>query len=195
MPRDTTPPLTARLMKGAERPTLLAPSVGVWRDGPDIGTLIRPGLEIGKLEILGVRYAVLAPSGAHGVVVERAEPGRIRAPVSYGDRLLELNPEVSGEVGAADARVAKTAEGGLLFRSPMSGRFYRKSAPDKPDFVEVGQVIETGHTVALLEVMKTFNRVVYGGDGLPARAKVARVIPEDGADLDLSDPILEVEPA
>ena len=52
-----------------------------------------------------------------------------------------------------------------------------------------------GRTVALLEVMKTFNRIAYGGEGLPARAKVLAVVPTDESDVDEGDVLLLVEPA
>jgi acetyl-CoA carboxylase biotin carboxyl carrier protein len=39
-------------------------------------------------------------------------------------------------------------------------------------------------------VMKTFNRVVYGGAGLPDEATVARVVPTDGDDVSQGDPLL-----
>ena len=41
--------------------------------------------------------------------------------------------------------------------------------------------------------MKTFNRITYGGDGLPARARVVRILPADGDDLDGGQPLLEIE--
>ncbi len=49
--------------------------------------------------------------------------------------------------------------------------------------------------MALLEVMKTFNRVQYGGPGLPARARVVRVVPDNESDVDGGDILLELEPA
>jgi acetyl-CoA carboxylase biotin carboxyl carrier protein len=45
----------------------------------------------------------------------------------------------------------------------------------------------------LLEVMKTFNRLTYGGDGLPSEAKIASIGPADGDDLNAGDIILELE--
>jgi acetyl-CoA carboxylase biotin carboxyl carrier protein len=47
----------------------------------------------------------------------------------------------------------------------------------------------------LLEVMKTFNRIAYGGPGLPARATIRRVVPADGDDVEAGSPLLVVEPA
>ena len=47
--------------------------------------------------------------------------------------------------------------------------------------------------MGLLEVMKTFNRLVYQGDSLPGQAKVAQILPSDGDDVVRGDPILLLE--
>ena len=48
-----------------------------------------------------------------------------------------------------------------LFRieSPMTGVFYRTPAPDEPSYVEVGDEIEEGQTIGLIEAMKVFSEV------------------------------------
>ena len=89
---------------------------------------------------------------------------------------------------AAAAAVADADEGGLAFRSPLSGRFYLRPSPDQPPFVKVGDTVKLGQTIALLEVMKTFNRVTYGGAGLPETAKVLEVVPANEADIDVHVP-------
>lgn len=43
--------------------------------------------------------------------------------------------------------------------SPMVGVFYRSSSPDAPSFVEVGDIIEVGQTIGLIEAMKVFSEV------------------------------------
>ncbi|MGI6296018.1 MAG: acetyl-CoA carboxylase biotin carboxyl carrier protein [Armatimonadota bacterium] len=43
--------------------------------------------------------------------------------------------------------------------APLVGVFYRSPAPDEPPFVEVGDIIEVGSRVGLLEAMKVFNEV------------------------------------
>jgi acetyl-CoA carboxylase biotin carboxyl carrier protein len=176
---------------------LRSPAVGLWREAPARGSLVFPGSAVGRLEVLGELHPLSAPPGAHGLVLERGADaeGRARRPVGYDDLLLVLDPEV----GQADAELEAEAEaasnsGGLSFRAPSSGRFYARPAPDKPPFVKVGDEIRSGQTVAVLEVMKTFNRVQYGGGGLPDPARVVAVVPSDGDDLASGDPILEVEP-
>ncbi|MBW1762694.1 MAG: hypothetical protein JRJ64_14580, partial [Deltaproteobacteria bacterium] len=49
---------------------------------------------------------------------------------------------------------------------------------------------QRGQTVGLLEVMKTFNRLVYQGDTLPEQATVERIVPNEGDDVVRGDVIL-----
>ncbi len=44
-------------------------------------------------------------------------------------------------------------------RSPLPGVFYRKSAPDQPNYVESGDTVAKGDVIGLIEVMKTFHEV------------------------------------
>ena len=179
------------------RVELRAPFVGIWVGGPAQGAVVRPGDDLGVVEVLGLPYRLVAPAGAAGMVVEVRDPKSRRRAVSFGDALLTLDPSAAGAAVADEAASSDAAAGitGQVFASPMSGRFYTRPSPDKPPFVADGQVLEPGQTVCLLEVMKTFNRVTYGGAGLPARAKVIRVMVEDGADVDEGAPLLELEPA
>jgi acetyl-CoA carboxylase biotin carboxyl carrier protein len=82
-----------------------------------------------------------------------------------------------------------------VFKAPTSGRFYGRPGPDKPAFVTAGAEITTGTTVCLLEVMKTFHRVTYGGAGLPPEARVVAIAVADEADVNSGDVLVRVEPA
>ena len=85
------------------------------------------------------------------------------------------------------------AADGLVFAAPSSGRFYLRPGPDKPPFVRAGDTLTRGQAIGLLEVMKTFNRVQYGGAGLPSPARVRAVLVEDGDDVAAGDPLLQLE--
>lgn len=181
---------------------LRSPAVGLWRQPPAPGTLVRSGDGLGELEILGRMHALRVPAGASGIVVATEtgalDPHAGRVAVEYGQELVVLDPAAAGDAAAPTASAATqatTASGALAFRSPSSGRFYSRPGPDKEPFVRAGSEIDTGATVCMLEVMKTFNRVTYGGAGLPERARVLRVVPGDEADLNAGDVILELEPA
>jgi len=101
----------------------------------------------------------------------------------------------AGAPGAAPASAAKPASDvqGLVFRAPLAGRVYFRPSPDKPRFAEPGDVVARGATVFMLEVMKSFNRIAYGGESLPERARVVSLLIADGADVELGTPILQLE--
>lgn len=187
-----TAPLSAVARKGEGGRTLVcAPAVGLWHPAAVLGAPVTPGARLGELVVLGRRVPVVAPATARGAVASIAGPAQTLRPVQYGDVLVELSIEIAAHVpGVAEASAGSAAE--LVFRAPSSGRFYLRPAPDKPPFVSAGAELATGDTVCLLEVMKTFNRIAYGGDGLPPRATVVRVVPADGDDLAAGDPILEL---
>jgi len=179
---------------------LRAPAVGVWSDIPVTGARILPGRALGRLEILGVVHDLIAPAGAGGVVTV-APRGVAHVAVGYDERLVVLGMDAGAaaatdaaeaDAAAGDPAATDAAQGGLVVRAPTSGRFYRRPAPDAQPFVSVGDEIEFGHTVCLLEVMKTFNRVVYGGEGLPPRARVVAIVPDDDSDLNAGDVIVRL---
>ena len=172
---------------------LRSPMVGLWRRGPRAGELVGPGEDLGEIEVLGRIHRLVAPDGAGGAVIEDPQRANVQpVAVEYGALLLRLDPAASPQATLA-ATADAAAASGLVFRAPLSGRFYGRPTPDKPPFVRPGDVVKTGQTIALLEVMKTFNRVVFGGPDMPSQAKVKRVVPADEADLDEGDPILELE--
>lgn len=193
--REFEPEMTALVAPAGQRIEVRAPAVGLWREAPAPGTLVRPGDAIGRLEVLGVLHRVIAPAHARGMVVAAADETSARQLLGYGQTMLVLDPEAAAGVAAEDAaatEIAGAAEG-PVFRAPTSGRFYSRPGPDRPAFVQAGDEISVGQTVCLLEVMKTFNRVTYGGKGLPERARVKAVVPADEADLAAGDVILVLE--
>jgi acetyl-CoA carboxylase biotin carboxyl carrier protein len=156
--------------------------------------LVAPGDVIGELEILGRTVRVVAPA-VRGLVKLPPGPSLARRAVGYGDVLLTVATDVSiAGVDAAAADAAAHADLAHVFRAPTSGRFYGRPAPDKPVFVEAGTELAPGATVCLLEVMKTFHRVTYGGHDVPPRARVRDVLVADGADVNQGDPLLALEP-
>lgn len=195
--RTVRPLVTARLVRlDGGRLAIHAPAVGLWRDRPPIGSLVRPGSLLGRISLLGEDLALVAPEGARGVVVSAVDDELAQHPVAYDDRLLVLDRAVAaGSSEDAAAASAEEISSGLIVRAPSSGRFYRRPAPGKPEFVAVGDVIDSGKVVGLLEVMKTFTRIQYGGGDLPARARVVALHAEDEADVSAGEPLIAVEPA
>lgn len=194
--RLSPPVLRARVVPGDDgKLRLLSPAVGLFRGAPDPGALVLPERPIGLLEILGDAHHVLAPDGAAGVVVAETGPARARRPVAFDDILLILDPEAATAGRALQTTADAAASGGaLVFRAPTSGRFYCRPGPGKPPLVKVGDVVEQGQPIGLIEVMKTFSRLQYGGSGLPPRARVRALLRPDETDVSAGEPLLELEP-
>lgn len=187
----------ALLDAGTGTLTLRAPGPGWFVPSPNlrVGAALSAGAVLGELELLGRRTQLRVPAGAHGAVLPGAVAGG-RVAVAYKDALCGLDPTAVGAVSApADVAGASAAADGLVFRAPSSGRFYSRPGPGKPAFVEVGATISAGQTVCMLEVMKTFHRVSYGGAGMPERARVVAVLAADEADVNQGDALLRLEPA
>lgn len=172
---------------------LLAPTVGIFEANVSAGDLIAEGVSIGTVEVLGVRHALIVPEAVSGRVAHIAGEGRTRAPVQHGDVLITVSTLSSRAAAKSTARAKSSKAGSLSFVAPMSGRFYSRPSPGEPPLVAEGDVVKRGQTVGLLEVMKTFNRLVYEGDGLPEEATVAEIVPNDGDDVVRGDVILALE--
>ena len=57
------------------------------------------------------------------------------------------------------------------------------------------QVVEEGATLALVEVMKCFSAISYGGEGMPPRAEIVEVRAADGAEVAADEVLFVVKPA
>lgn len=176
---------------------LRAPEVGFFTCALPRGAVVAPGETAGVMLSLGRAFELRVPDGASGEVVSDP-PDRVHAPVGFRDVLYRLAPLASGRGAAAVAKASGpvgAASGGLVLRAPQSGRFYHRPAPSEPAFVVTGASVRDGAPVGMIEVMKTFSHVPYRATGgLPASAKVKRMIARDGADVRAGDPLLEVEP-
>lgn len=82
------------------------------------------------------------------------------------------------------------AESSLVeIKAPMVGTFYRAPAPEAPPYVEVGQVIEPGQVICILEAMKLMNEIKS-----EIKGKVVEVIVENAEPVEFGQPLFLVEP-
>ena len=173
-----------------ERRIVVSPGVGWWSGHPHPGAFVGPGSSIGTLAHLNRRFALLLPEGAAGIVADTLPRDRSVA-VEFGQTLLHLLPvDADSTAGiAADAgRLGHPATAGLpagtwAVVSPTDGTFYPRPTPDAPPFVEQGSRVRSGQPLGLVEVMKTFNQVLYGGPGFPEEASVVEVRCRDSEEV------------
>lgn len=78
----------------------------------------------------------------------------------------------------------------IIIKSPMIGTFYRKSAPDKPVFAEVGTEVTPGKVVCIIEAMKLFNEIES-----EVKGTIVKVLVDDASPVEYDQPLFEVMPA
>ena len=93
-------------------------------------------------------------------------------------------------VSAPPTAAAPKADNLITIKSPMIGTFYRKSSPDKPNFVEVGDEVSPGKTVCIIEAMKLFNEIESEVSG-----RIVKVLVDDASPVEYDQPLFLVEPA
>jgi acetyl-CoA carboxylase biotin carboxyl carrier protein len=71
--------------------------------------------------------------------------------------------------------------------SPLPGTFYRKPAPDKPNYKELGDAVAIGDVIGLIEVMKSFIEVKADAAG-----KIVKFIADNEEPVMAGQPLLEV---
>lgn len=71
----------------------------------------------------------------------------------------QMQPMQAPAPAAAEAAPAPAAETGQKITSPMVGTFYAAPSPDAPDFAKVGQKINVGDTLCIIEAMKIMNPI------------------------------------
>lgn len=164
--------------------TVRAPMVGLWFEAPASGAIVTPGSRVGTLVQLGRRFDLVVPDGVSGQVTIVGTPHE-GAPVEYGQTLFGLSPISSLTLSAVPVAGAASsaATGVLVVSSPTDGVFYRAPAVDAKPYVSAGDRVTTGQPVGLIEVMKTFNPIVYGGAGLPDEAEVVAIVAADGQEV------------
>jgi acetyl-CoA carboxylase biotin carboxyl carrier protein len=73
--------------------------------------------------------------------------------------------------------------------APLTGVFYRASTPDEAPFVEVGDRVETGQVLCVLEAMKLFNEIQSDYAGT-----VVRIVPGNGELVSQGQELFWIEP-
>ena len=87
------------------------------------------------------------------------------------------SPQATSAPAAPAKETAASPSNVITVKSPMIGTFYRKAGPDKPNFVEVGDEINPGKVVCIIEAMKLFNEIESEFSGTIVKAMVENASP------------------
>ncbi len=134
---------------------------------------------IGEIEI---------KEGEESVRISRAGFGA--APQYYAPPPMYAQPPAAASPAPAAAAVApveKAEPAGHIVRSPMVGTFYRAASPGSAPFVEVGQKINKGDVLCIIEAMKMMNQIEADRSGT-----VGAVLAEDGSPVEFDQPMITI---
>jgi acetyl-CoA carboxylase biotin carboxyl carrier protein len=118
-----------------------------------------------------------------------AAPAVMSAPMAVSQSPAPA-PAAPAPIAAPAAAVEAPVASNLVeIRSPIVGTFYRSSGPDKPVFAKVGDRVEVGQKVCIVEAMKLFNEIESEVSGL-----IVKVIVEDASPVEYDTVLFLVDP-
>ena len=107
---------------------------------------------------------------------------------------IQPNPSAAqsqSSAATADKSKPESSAGNYVtIKSPMIGTFYRRSGPDTPAFVEIGDEVTQGKVVCIIEAMKLFNEIES-----EVKGKIVKVLVEDASPVEYDQPLFLVEPS
>jgi acetyl-CoA carboxylase biotin carboxyl carrier protein len=99
-------------------------------------------------------------------------------------------PQIAPVVATPEAAAPDENSKYITIKSPIIGTFYRKPAPDKPVFAEVGSTIAKGDVLCVIEAMKLFNEIESEISG-----KIVKILVDDMSPVEFDQPLFLVDPS
>ena len=125
------------------------------------------------------------PAGANAASAPPPQAG------AGSDAAASPSPAASGSPATSSAAAGDAGAAGNLveLRSPLLGVFYRRPAPDRPTFVEIGSEVAAEDPVCIVDVMKMFTQVPAGVAG-----RIVEICVEDGQLVEHGQVLMRIEP-
>ena len=108
------------------------------------------------------------------------QPAAVPAVTPVAPAVAPPTPRTSAPPGRSDL---------IEVRAPIVGTFYRAPAPEEPSFVEVGDRVQVGQTLCILEAMKLMNEIESEISG-----EVVEVLVENGTPVEFDQPLIRLKP-
>lgn len=120
-------------------------------------------------------------------------PRKVSMRIGLASVEVEWPEQAGGQATAIESAPAEPTDvpqdAGHRVRAPLVGTFYRSPQPGAAPFVEVGDVVEEGRQVAIIEAMKLMNPITVDRAG-----RVVEVLVRDGEPVEYDQPLLVLEP-
>ncbi len=139
-----------------------------------------------KITIRTSKYS----SGKQQIYQTTAAPVATSAPIAAAPAPVAAPTPMSASAESASPAPVVTEGGNFLeIKSPIVGTFYRSAGTDKPPYVKVGDKVEKGQVVCIVEAMKLFNEIESDVQG-----KIVKICIDDASPVEYDQVLYLVDP-
>ncbi len=107
--------------------------------------------------------------------------------VAYAPQPIPAIAPASNSATPATAPAEEKISGHIV-KSPMVGTFYRSASPGAKSFTDIGQTVQVGDTLCIIEAMKILNQIEADKDGT-----IIKILVEDGKPVEYGQPLFIIE--
>ncbi len=157
-----------------------------------LGFIANSGLDEVSLETSDIKLKVKKHTAAK-IRQNFIQPSVAAMPADSTGLVAAANPAFSTQETSKTAESEKSAEKDSHLRtvkSPMIGTFYRSPNPDSEPFVQVGDRINAGQAVCIIEAMKLFNEIESEFSGT-----IVKALTDDASPVEYDQPLFLIDPS
>lgn len=176
-----------------------SPIVGIYDMMPAVNSPVSEHSSLGRIRNLHTEFRLVFAAPVRGQIIGISHSDKM-AKVQYGEELFQLETKAANVTSKKDLSPRKRGhqpeiKDGHTIRAFTTGIFYLTSSPESPPFVTEGQIILKGKVMGLIEVMKTFNQIIFQGiEGKDSSEwKIKEIFPRNGEEVKLGDPLFLLE--
>jgi len=141
--------------------------------------------DITEFEMDNAEEKIVIKRGQRTEIVQMAAaPGYMQAPAP----MMAVPAPATAPAAPVAAAAQAAAETGETINSPIVGTFYRAASPEAAPFAEVGQVMEKGQVLCLVEAMKLFNEIEA-----EFKCKIVKICVENAQPVEFGQPLFVIE--
>ncbi|MGD0565820.1 MAG: acetyl-CoA carboxylase biotin carboxyl carrier protein [Candidatus Goldiibacteriota bacterium] len=147
-----------------------------------------------QTDVLGEALKIMEKGGLAELLYEQGDlkiqlkkAGAVQVAASVPQYIATAPAAAPVSAPAEAKKPVDDAKTGII-KSPMVGTFYKASAPDAPAFVKIGDMIEPGKTVCIIEAMKIMNEIKS-----EVKGRVKEILVENAQAVEFNQPLIIVE--
>ncbi len=143
----------------------------------------KSGVNEVKLELEDFKITIKTGKGTPETTIVHQAPVVAQAPIIAAPMAQAAVPAETTAEKEDDSKY-------ITITSPIIGTFYRKPSPDKPNFAEVGDIVQPDSIVCIIEAMKLFNEIESEVSG-----KIIKVLVDESSPVEFGQPLFLVDPS